>query len=66
MNLRLKYGRRALQIIIWAPDRWGLAWGHWPSGETRERCDAVLPGFGFFALLLGPIEFRYWPHFQSQ
>lgn len=67
--LNLRYKNRNLQTILWEwdeetiRDHWAFKFWHWPSGKTRRQVKAAgLINFGFRALSLGPLEFRYWPN----
>ncbi len=61
--------RRKVQIILWSLTwedlrwHWALKVWRWPTGQTLRDCEkAGMVGFGFRALTIGPLEFRYWPN----
>lgn len=57
----------SLQIIFWWHpddylDHWAFKFWRWPTGETLQSCiNAGWKDFGFRALTIGPLEFRWWP-----
>lgn len=64
--MNLVYRTKMLQVIVfWRLSdfgRWRVRVWRWPIGEMLERIErAGWPDFGFTAVTLGPIEFRYWP-----
>lgn len=68
MNIPLGAGRK-MQVILWNLTRedlqyhWALKFWRWPTGKTLEDVNkAGMVGFGFKALTIGPLEFRYWPN----
>lgn len=64
--MNLQFGQRSLQVLLWwrledIKDRWALKAWRWPSDDTRRDAAAAgMTNFGFAALTLGPLEFRYW------
>lgn len=49
------------QAVMWPhPYDWSFGVWRWP-----DRRPAVWPSFGFWALALGPLEFRFWPDFVT-